>query len=1171
MSRASSPAARPTDGGVGGPAPDDRLRVSVLGPVRAWRGARELTLGPARQRAVFALLATAAGRPVGRDDLISGVWDGSPPPTATGNLYTYVSGLRRNLGDDLILSGPSGYVLRLLPGELDSFRFTALCAQASDTGDREPTVAGSLLDEALRLWHGEAYAGLTGHRFEVERARLAQQRLDAVEQRARLLCELGDESVVAELTGLVRDHPLHEPLHELLMLALDRAGRRAEALEVYHTARRTLRDELGAEPRPAFTARYEQLRTAAAPQPVTPRRLPVVLPPQVFQALRDRPAGHRFTGRDGELSRLRDKLRAVTDGQGAAVWVEGEPGIGKSELLAAAFTDAGERGCQLAWGVAAGPDLRAPLAVLARALRLDRASGRYRVTVPAAGPETDGTDETDEADPAAPVPGSEQVLAYLRGACATAPLVLVVDDLQWADAATVRVWSQLVAVTRRLPLLLVAAARPHPRHRELAEVRRRVQAGGGLVLQLGPLPPEAVEQLVISQAGAPLGPNLAAVVPASGGNPLCAREMTEALLRSDVVRVDGGLADIPDTVAVSAPDSLVRAMCTTVEVLAPDTRQVLRAAALLGAGFAVGDLVAVTGRAAVDVVSGLEEALAAGVVVAVDRDLAFRHGFLRQALFEQIPVADRPALHRQAAEALHRHGSPVSRVAEQLAARPVVLDNWVVTWLVAHLAELARQAPRVATDLLRRALDSGLPTPPQRAQLLVGLVRLDFRHAGWPLDEAREAARSAVDPADRAEMRHLLATMLNRRGDAGTAIGILTDAMADRSVPELWRTRHRMLLAQIRQGPLDDLDQADRTAGALHGEAIAAGQPYEAALALQTRWLTNSVRRDHEQALHYLDQALDLLVGRPAFAGMYFHLLDNRVFTLQNLDRLDEAEQTLRAATRYAIRHRLPRSLQVATAVQHYWRGRWDDTLTEVNSVTDDAPGITFLGTREPAAVAMLLHGVAALVAARRDEPELARAHLESAEVLPSSDAERECRDFLLAAHATVAERDGRPADALAVLEPLLMSGYAPMLLRHQWLPALTRLALATGRVEMAERAVAVCADEAAREVRPARAHAAVARCRALVTGDPAPVLTAAARYRRTGRVTELGAALEDAAVLLAASRQPHAAARTGGEAAELYTLLGARWDLRRLRRRLTEYGIDPAGGPVRADLLSAG
>ncbi|MEU8610332.1 SARP family transcriptional regulator, partial [Actinoplanes sp. NPDC048791] len=120
------------------------------------------------------------------------------------------------------------------------------------------------------------------------------------------------------------------------------------------------------------------------------------------------------------------------------------------------------------------------------------------------------------------------------------------------------------------------------------------------------------------------------------------------------------------------------------------------------------------------------------------------------------------------------------------------------------------------------------------------------------------------------------------------------------------------------------------------------------------------------------------------------------------------------------------------------------------------------------------------------------------------------------------------------------------------------------GRRDLAEQAAAICAAEAAKEVRPARAFAASARCRALLAEDPEPALAAAEHYRSVGRVPELAAALEDAAVLLAANRRPHEAAATGGEAAEFYTVLGARWDLRRTRARLLEYGVEPARGTSR-------
>jgi tetratricopeptide (TPR) repeat protein len=658
------------------------------------------------------------------------------------------------------------------------------------------------------------------------------------------------------------------------------------------------------------------------------------------------------------------------------------------------------------------------------------------------------------------------------------------------------------------------------------------------------------------------------VVGHSGGNPLCAREMAAALVRRGVVTITGGRADIDETVPVEAPRSLLAVVRTTLDFLSDDTQEVLRMAALLGTEFAVDDVIAVTGRPPFALMANLEEALAATIVVDAGTDLAFRHPFLREALYDSIPRTVRAQLHRQTAEVLARGGSPVTRVAEQLAAETPVLDDWVTGWLTEHHAEVVKRLPQTARALIRQVLGTALPSAAQRETLLIALVKLEFRDGNYPIDEAREALAIATDPADRAEMRQLLAAMRFRQGADAEAIDLLTVVVDDPGTPEIWRTRHRVLLANFRRGGLDDLDRADRTARSVHDEAVTAGQPYEAAFALQTTWLTNSIRRDHERALEYVDRALDIMRDHPTFAGMYFDLLDNRMFTLQNLDRLDEAERTLREAALFAIRHRLPASLQVASAVQYYWLGRWDDATAEVSAVTDDAPGITFLGMREPGAVAMLLHGVAALIAGHREDRGLATAHLDAANALPVTDAERESCDFLLVARALVAEQQGRPADALTELAPLLTPEYAPMMLRHQWLPDALRLALGQGRRDLAERAAAICAAEAAKEVRPARAFAAAARCRALLTEDPEPALAAATHYRAVGRVPELAAALEDAAVLLAANRRPHEAARTGGEAAELYTVLGARWDLRRTRERLSEFGVDPSRGPAPATTI---
>lgn len=1150
--------------------PHDQLRVSVLGPLRAWYGDRELNLGPARQRALFAVLVANANRLVSRREIIEAVWGAAAPATAPGSVYTYISGLRRVLAPgrdrrpaaDMLTSGPAGYSLRVAPGRLDGDRFVELCARAEQlqtAGD--PVAAAAVLDEALRLWHGDAYAGIFGDRIEVERTRLAERRLAAVERRARIAMELGDDGLIAELAGLVHAHPLHEPLHELLIQALYRAGRSVEALEAFQDARRTLRSELGVEPGPAL--RELQRRVLDGSMAVTePPALPAaIVPGQVARAIRDGLTDRPLFGRDGEVALLRGLVRAAAAGTGAAVWLDGEPGIGKTEVLTSAFSDADQAGCGLFWGVADELDRHVPLQVLTRALGLAPNSADPRRAALAA--ELHGASGNGENDDAGPAIAAERVLAYLRAACAATPIVLVVDDLQWADEASVLLWDRLIAATRHLPLLLVAAARPEPNGRELAQLRRVVQLRQGHALSLGPLSPEDTEELVATVVGAPVGPHLRTVVEHSGGNPLCARELAAAMIRRGVVTVTDGRADIPASVPVEAPGSLLAVIRTTLDFLTDDTQEVLRQAALLGTTFAVDDVIAVTGRPPFGLMANLEEALAATIVVDAGTELAFRHPFLREALYNSIPRAIRPMLHRQTAEILARGGSPVTRVAEQLAAETPVLDAWVVGWLTDQHAEVIKRLPQTARELIRRVLGTGLPSAAQRETLLIALVKLEFREGSYPIDEAREALGVATDPADRAEMRQLLAAMRFRQGASDAAIGLLTGAVDDPATPEIWQTRHRVLLANFRRGSLDDLDHADRTAREVHDEAVTARRPYEAAFALQTTWLTNSIRRDHERALEYVDRALDIMRDHPTFAGMYFDLLDNRMFTLQNLDRLDEAERTLREAALFAIRNRLPATLQVASAVQYYWLGRWDDATAEVSTVTDDGPGITFLGMREPGAVGMLLHGVAALIAGHREDRSLATAHLDAANALPVTDAERESCDFLLVARALTAEQQDRADDALQELAPLLTPEYAPMMLRHQWLPDIVRLALHTRRRDLAERAAAICAAEAAKEVRPARAFAAAARCQALLHEDPEPALAAAAHYRAVGRVPELAAALEDAAVLLASNRRPHEAARTGGEAAELYTVLGARWDLRRTRRRLSEYGVEPTRGSI--------
>jgi DNA-binding SARP family transcriptional activator/tetratricopeptide (TPR) repeat protein len=323
--------------------------VLLLGPVLARRGRRPVDPGPPRQRAVLAALALNANRVVARAELIDATWGVDPPASAENSIHVYVAGLRRLLepgrarrapADVLVSSGP-GYLLRLVPEQLDTevFRGCLDRARQSWSAHDLPAAVASF-DAALGLWRGGALGGVPGPFAEIERARLEELRLATIEQRAELMLAVGrPEDLTAELSSLVRAFPLREQLRRLQMLALYACGRQAEALAAFQHGRRVLVEELGVEPGPELQRLHEQIlcgRPEISPQPRAsaaggsgdgrPYRIPAQLPHDV--------AG--FTGRDGELARLHAQLPADdADPTGRTLLIStvaGAAGVGKTAL-----------------------------------------------------------------------------------------------------------------------------------------------------------------------------------------------------------------------------------------------------------------------------------------------------------------------------------------------------------------------------------------------------------------------------------------------------------------------------------------------------------------------------------------------------------------------------------------------------------------------------------------------------------------------------------------------------------------------------------------------------------------------------------------------------------------------------------------------------------------------
>jgi DNA-binding SARP family transcriptional activator len=308
------------------------VRFRLLGVVEAHLDGEPVDLGPARQRCVLAALLVEANRPVSVDQLVDRVWDEHPPHRARDSVYSYLSRLRAVLAgvpDVSIARRGAGYVLVVDEATVDLHRFRYLVAQARAADDDEQALA--LYEQALGLWHGEAFADLDSRWVATMRTALAAERFAAELDHADTALRRGRHAeLVADLSVRATAHPLDERVAGQLMLALYRNGRQADALLHYQRIRSRLAEELGADPGAALAAVYRQVLTGEAESPgpragitaspsSTPRQLP--------------PAPQSFTGRTDELAVLTKIVDAQSTHGTATVAVGGIGGIGKTSLV----------------------------------------------------------------------------------------------------------------------------------------------------------------------------------------------------------------------------------------------------------------------------------------------------------------------------------------------------------------------------------------------------------------------------------------------------------------------------------------------------------------------------------------------------------------------------------------------------------------------------------------------------------------------------------------------------------------------------------------------------------------------------------------------------------------------------------------------------------------------
>ena len=763
------------------------VEVSVLGPVEVRRAGGSVDLGTPKQRALVAALALSRGWSVSVDAIVDLLWGDAPPPGVTATLQSYVSQLRGALEPDrpkrtpatVLVTVAPGYALKLPDHAYDVVRFE----QVVDAAHRELQPVGwrgaaprderglaelaEGLDRALGSWRGTPYTELGDADAAVaERARLEELRLVGLEDRAVAGLALGRHATVAaELEHLTGRHPLRERLWALRVVALARAGRQADALDVLRRLREVLDDELGLEPSPELrelqAAVLRQDPALAWTDPATGPRSggspgggaaaveggPVRSGPGPGPAEESAAAVAPWPmlGRDDELSALVDRLTAARAGRPTYAVLTGEPGIGKSRLAGELARRAGADGVRVLLGRCSQDDGAPPLWPWKSVL------------------DTLGVPLLEGGDRASGDGGQfrawERIAEVVRAAARRQPVLLVLDDLHWADSSTLRVLRLLVETTESARLMVLVTWRSHPEPSgALADAAEALARQHALRLPLAGLPAPAAAEVFARVART--GPDGVATGLAdrlherTDGNPFFLVE----LARLAGVRGDRWAGE-------ELPTAVTEVINRRLERLPEPTVAALRAAAVIGRRFDTATLAPVTGTDEDDLLDVVEPAQAAGLVREDGIDAySFAHALVRDTLTGGMSASRRARLHARVAAALTGAAGRESEVAwHWQQAGPSYADR---AWRAClDAAGLARRlyAYEQAAELLESA-QAALPGDPDATaqdrydvlMLLVDAYRWSARlpelvatveqaiAVGEELDDPEAVARAAM-------------------------------------------------------------------------------------------------------------------------------------------------------------------------------------------------------------------------------------------------------------------------------------------------------------------------------------------------------------------------------------------------------------------------------------------
>ncbi len=839
---------------------------------------------------------------------------------------------------------------------------------------------------------------------------------------------------------------------------------------------------------------------------------------------------------------LRGQLNALGAGRGSVVLVTGPAGSGKTTLLAEAASLAADGGILVFCG-GGDPAARAvPLGAILDALV--------------------STDDPP-VDPARLHELSQspdqrfwllrEVQESLEKAAHRAPLLVVVDDLQWADAATA---SALVTLSRRLATHRIGWLLALRRGELLADAAQdavnRLEAAGASEIRLGPLDKAAVAQVARDMLGGEPDEALREVLSRADGQPFLLTELLRGLRTENLVTVNGGTAKL--AVGARLPRRLVNSVASQLARLTVPARDAVEMASVLGHSFSLDELAGLLGRPPLDLRSEIREAIAAGLLTEEGDRLGFRHDLVREAVDASLPKAVRRSMRRTAVEVMLQHGASAADVAQLVMDIAEPGDVASASLLRRAAAQIGQRSPAVAAPLARRALDLTPHGGPGRGQAVVEAIDL-LVQAGRAAEAARLLTASESDLADpvaEAQARLGIGMLMAQYAPAAVA----EQCQAALRLPHVPPALRVQLLSLLACG-LDISGEADAAAGPVAhaiAEAKASGDPAAEIVTFVPRALLAFAQGDWRGAIGLAGEATRRQHEAKELR-MWLPETWKSLLLISEL-RVEEADAIIKAGTREA--ENVSRNIRVWSMLRCRARlaaGQLADARAEAEAILDmsDEMGDGSFGYLNNLAsyvlgdIALRTGDPAALQTARRDAAAL------------YGTASGCATTRRLGAWLTV-RLDGGPIgpDLLDVLAPGYVHACSPV--GHCDAVELVRLLLAAGQRPDAASVTARLENGADANPGFPGLRAAALLARALLDSDPERALAAVQAYRGDPRSLVRAAAFEDAGRLLLQRAKDEAVGYLD-EALRLQSAAGAERDAARVRRLLRDCGAQRAGG----------